>query len=148
MLCLSVPRPLTDMKITITPDANYDMSDAECDAILDRQPIEVQLDCNAIGYIAWKLYRKSQYASLEEAEARGAVTYGSQDYGHHAIVGTFDAMIAAVDLMDHQASIHDVQILISLTHRDLPECALANAERELNRQLIRSGLYRIVTDAT
>ena len=148
MLSLSVLTTLTNMKITITPDANYDLSDAECDAILDRQPIEVKLDRDGIGHIEWRLYRQSQYTSIEQAEAHKAVKYGSQDYGRFAILGTFDAMITAVELMDHQASTHDMRILISLGHRDLPECALANAEREINRQLIRSGLYRIVNNVT
>lgn len=136
------------MKITITPDANYDMSDAECDAILDRQPIEVQLERDAIGHIEWRIYRQSQYANLEAAEAHKAITSGQQDYGYSATLNTFDAMIAAADLMDHEASKYDLRIIINVRRTDLPECALANAERELNRELIRSGLYRIVTNLT
>ena len=123
-----------------TTTAQLSLTDAECDAIIAGALTAFDFIC--VNTVDWALYRRSQYANFDEAVRHGAIVGGDDVLGYSAALDTFDAMIRAVDLMDHRASEDDVRVVITVNRTfTLPECALADAAREIHRHMIRMGWY-------
>jgi len=125
------------MTTTNNPTANPNLTDAECDAILHRSGVDVLLYRTAINDVDWTLYRSSQYASFDEAVRHGAIASERDVLGYFDAVDVISAIMSAIDLMDYRASEDDVR---------LPECALADSFREIDRHLVRQGCYTITSN--
>lgn len=115
------------------------LTDAECDAI-ERH---ARLDIMAVDRVDWLIYRRSQYATLAEAEAVRATACGRDVFGYTAALDTFEAMASTADLLNHRADEDDVRIIITIDDARLPECWLADASTEIHRHLIRTGNYTV-----
>lgn len=131
------------MTTTNNPTANPNLTDAECDAILHRSGVDVLLYRTAINDVDWTLYRSSQYASFDEAVRHGAIASERDVLGYFDAVDVIGAIMSAIDLMDYRASEDDVRIVITIDDVRLPECALADSFREIDRHLVRQGCYTI-----
>lgn len=131
------------MTTTNNPTANPNLTDAECDAILRRLHTDVLLDRTAINAVDWTMYRSSQYASFDEAVRHGAIAEMCDVFGYTCAVDSLLAMEQTANLLDHRSAADDVRIIITIDNVHLPECALADATREIHRHLVRQGCYTI-----
>jgi hypothetical protein len=113
------------------------LTDEQCDEILK----EASVLSVGVGVVDWKIYRRSQYKSFDEARLHGAIVNSYDIYGYSAVIDTLFAIESVAHLMDWQTPNNDLRIILSVNKEPLPECWLADAKLEIDRYLVRKGDY-------
>ena len=119
-----------------TVKENMSLTDEECDALLawDRG---IHLEWLAVEEVSGRMWRRSQNPGPGSMVVRLETTFG--------ISSTLDSltnMENVADMMDHRSHIDDIRVVLEVDGDELPECALADCDKAINRHLIRKGHYR------
>lgn len=132
------------MTTTITPTANPNLTDAECDALLRGTHAVVRLQITNMRYSGIIMYRRSQYDTLARAKsvdhARGIAVLT----GYISLCDALETAKQTAELLDHNAASEDVRVVVKIDADKLPECWLADAHHEVNRYLVRKGWYTVI----
>lgn len=83
--------------------------------------------------INWILYRKSQYATLDDALKFGATSMTKSIPDLKTAETALRAAVAAVELLEHRSSTDDFRIILTVDGQTLPECALIDSIKTLRR---------------
>ena len=112
------------------------LTNEECDALLawDRG---IHLEWLAVEEVSGRMWRRSQGQGPGSMVVRLETTFG--------ISSTLDSlcnMENVADMMDHRSHIDDIRVVLEVDEDELPECALVDCDKAINRHLIRKGHYR------
>ena len=123
----------------LTANIHTNRTDAECDEIIANdnvvlRKVEVQV-------VDFTMYRSSQYTNFDEAYRNGGIVCKSDLHGYDEAVNFFHTVGAVANFMDHRSSDDDLRVRISVNRKQLPECFLGQATRQVHHYLVREGLY-------
>jgi hypothetical protein len=119
-----------------TAKENMSLTDDECDQLL-RWDGGIRLDSFAIEEVSGFMFRKGLREPCD-ITVRLETTCG--------YISTLDSLInmsALADMMDHRSHIEDIRVVLEVDGDKLPECALADCVKAINRYAIRKGFYRL-----
>jgi len=69
-------------------------------------------------------------------------------FGISSTLDSLCNMEAVADMMDHRSHIEDIRVVLEVDGDELPECALADCDRAINRYAIRKGFYRLAPEVS
>lgn len=79
------------------------------------------------------MYRKSQYATLDDARNFGATSMTKSIPDLKTAETALRAAVAAVELLEHRSSTDDFRIILTVDGSTLRECALIDSIKLLRR---------------
>jgi len=144
VLAGTVTPSISPTKSTKMNPENTLLTDEQCDEILKTASV-VSI---GVSVVDWKIYRRSQYNSFDEARLHGAIINTYDIFGYSAVIDTLFAIESVAHFMDWQSPNNDLRIVLSVNREPLPECWLADAKLEIDRYLVRKGDYAYRIPAT